>query len=74
MKCVICKNGETKKGTTTISLQRGDTTIVFKGVPAQVCENCGEAYLDDEVSGRLLELAEQAINKGAEVEVLRYAA
>jgi YgiT-type zinc finger domain-containing protein len=42
MKCVICKQGETQPGTTTMTLERDTTTLVFKNVPAQVCENCAE--------------------------------
>ena len=45
MKCVICKHGETKDGTTTIILEREGSTIVFKDVPAKICDNCGENML-----------------------------
>ena len=38
MKCVICKQGETYQGTATITLERAATTLVFKQVPALVCE------------------------------------
>jgi YgiT-type zinc finger domain-containing protein len=36
MKCVICQYGETEPGTTTVALTRDDTTIVIRGVPAQI--------------------------------------
>jgi YgiT-type zinc finger domain-containing protein len=42
MKCLICQYGETETGTTTVSLTRGETTIVFRDVPAQVCTICAE--------------------------------
>ena len=29
-----------------MTLERDTTTVVFKNVPAEVCENCGEAFLD----------------------------
>ncbi len=48
--------------------------MVVKGVPAQVCENCGEYYLSEDAAGNVLGLAEDAVRKGAEVEILRYAA
>ena len=48
MKCVVCKKGETKAGTTTMTLERDGATLVFKSVPARVCANCGEAYVDGE--------------------------
>jgi len=47
MKCVICKNGETKNGLTSISLQRADAIIVVKNIPAEICENCGESYISE---------------------------
>jgi len=74
MKCVICKHGETKQGKTTVTLQRGETTVVIKDVPAQVCNNCGEYYLSKEITGKLFKKAEQAVKAGAEVEIIRFAA
>jgi len=74
MTCVICKSGETHPDETTVTLQRGATTVVLKGVPAEVCDNCGEYYLSEEMTGRVLEVAEASVSKGAEVEVLRWAA
>jgi YgiT-type zinc finger domain-containing protein len=74
MKCVICKNGETRPGTTTVTLERGDTTIVFKQVPAMVCENCGEAYLDEDTTQQLLEAAENAVTTGVQVEIRAFVA
>jgi YgiT-type zinc finger domain-containing protein len=74
MKCVLCKHGETHPGQATVTLQRGATTIIFKGVPAAICGNCGEYYLSDEVAGKVLERAERAVESGAEVEILRFAA
>ncbi len=74
MKCVICRHGETTPGTVTVSLQRGEATVIFKEVPADVCENCGEYYVPDDVADRLLARAEEAVAHGAEIEVLHYAA
>ena len=74
MTCVICKHGNTKPGYTTVSLLRENTTVIFKEVPADICENCGEYYLSEEITGKLLERAEEAVKKGAEVEILRFAA
>jgi YgiT-type zinc finger domain-containing protein len=74
MKCVICKQGETAPGKATVTLQRGQSTIIFKSVPAEVCENCGEYYLSEAVTEQLLSRAEEAVKSGAEVEILRFAA
>lgn len=74
MNCVICKTGQISAGTATITLQRGETTVVIKNVPADVCDNCGEYYLSEEMAESVLELGESAVKKGVEVEVLRWAA
>jgi YgiT-type zinc finger domain-containing protein len=70
----MCKNGEAKPGYTTVTLERDGCTVIFKGVPADVCENCGEYYLTEDVTARLLRRAEAAAREGAEVEILAYAA
>ena len=73
MKCVICKAGETSPGKTTLTLERGNTTLVFKNVPARVCANCGETYVEEEISARLLLAAEDAAQSGVLVDVREYA-
>lgn len=74
MRCVICKHGETAPGETTITLERGATTLVVKEVPAEVCENCGEAYVEETATTALLTAIEEAEKHGVDVEVRRYAA
>ncbi len=74
MICVICKHGESKPGTTTVTLQRGETIVVLKGVPADICDNCGEYYLSKSVTERIMARAEDSVRNGAEIEIIRYAA
>jgi YgiT-type zinc finger domain-containing protein len=74
MKCVICREGQTAPGQATVTLQRGGSTIIFKNVPAQVCGNCGEYYLSEHVTDQLLTRAEAAVQSGAELEIIRFAA
>ena len=73
MKCVICKQGETRPGVATVALARGTLTMVFKAVPAQVCDNCGEEYLAEDVTTALLEAVDASARSGVEVEVREYA-
>jgi YgiT-type zinc finger domain-containing protein len=58
----------------TVSLQRGESTVILKNVPAEVCQNCGEYYLSDSVTDQVLKKAEAAVKNGAEVEIVRFAA
>lgn len=74
MNCVICKQGQTHSGRVTVTLDRDGSIVIFKNVPADVCENCGEYYLSYAVTGDILERAEEAVTSGAEVEIRRYAA
>ncbi len=74
MKCVICKYGETKKGKISVTLERDGMTLVFKEVPAQVCSNCGEEYVDEEITSRLLKTAEESLSSGVMVDIRQYKA
>jgi YgiT-type zinc finger domain-containing protein len=71
MDCVICKNGKTRRGKTTVTLERSGSIIVIKDVPADICQNCGEYYLDAEMTKEVLKRAEQSVKKGAELEVIK---
>lgn len=73
MRCVICRNGETRPGKTTVTLERESLTLVVRGVPAEVCQNCGEAYVSREASRQLLSSAEAAARAGVKVEVREFA-
>jgi YgiT-type zinc finger domain-containing protein len=74
MKCVICKTGETRPGKVTVTLERDAATLVIKGVPAEVCVNCGEEYVDAETSAFLLRNAEEAVKSGVHVSIRDYVA
>ncbi len=74
MKCPICKHGETTAGKATVTLERGAATLVVKEVPAQVCSNCGEEYVDEEVAAQLLREAEECERAGTEINVWHYRA
>jgi len=76
MICPICRHGETQPGTTTVALERGALTFVAKDVPAMVCANCGEAYLDLRwsASEQMLRVAEEAAASGGQVDVRAFRA
>ena len=74
MKCVICRNGEAQPGTATVTLERDGSVLVVKGVPASICENCGEEFLDEAVSSHLLEMGEESVRNGEKVNVRDYVA
>lgn len=63
-----------KKGTVTVTLQRGESIIIIKNVPASVCNNCGEYILNETVTARIMKIAEESVSHNVEIEVLQYAA
>lgn len=74
MKCPICKKGETLAGTATVTLERDNLTLVVKAVPAQVCENCGEEYVDEATTLELLSKLESEARAGTEINVRHFQA
>jgi YgiT-type zinc finger domain-containing protein len=74
MICPICKCGHTVPGFASVTLERDTMTLLFKRVPAQVCDNCGEEFIDETASANLLDTAEVAARNGVQVELRRYAA
>ncbi len=51
-RCDLC-GGELKPGKTTLEIWRGEELLVIKDVPADVCQQCNEAYISADVSERL---------------------
>ena len=72
MKCVVCKQAETRRGTTTITLRRAGATFVVDDVPAQVCANCGEEYVDAKVVAEVLRSTESLARAGAQGSIRRF--
>jgi YgiT-type zinc finger domain-containing protein len=72
MKCVICRHGETEEGRSTVTLERDGATIVFKEVPARICSNCGEVYLEEPIVTELWEEAARIVRNGVEVDIRKF--
>ena len=74
MKCIICKHGETQPGKITVTLEREGVTLVMRGVPAEICANCGEEYANSDVTKEILEKLNNAVKQGVNLEVGEYRA
>lgn len=71
MNCFKCKRVlKEKKVNYMVDLE--NTIIIIKGVPAKVCDNCGEQYFNDEVSENIERIVEQLKSLSAEVTVVNY--
>lgn len=73
MRCIVCHNGETRPGTTTVAFHGDGQTVVVNEVPADVCENCGEAYIAEDVTAKVLQITAEARKAHAQVLVRDFA-
>ncbi len=64
MNCIICRQAELINGFTSIPFERDEFRLLIKNVPAQVCPNCGEAIVDEDVAMQLIGKAEDAYAEG----------
>jgi YgiT-type zinc finger domain-containing protein len=68
--CVICKSGKMHEGKVTVTLEKDNTIILIKEVPAFICDICDHYYLDEEITGEVLKRGNEGLSKGTELEVL----
>lgn len=68
--CSICKIGEMLPGSTMVTLEWGKSIILVKNVPAMVCNNCANYFLESKTARAVLEKAASPIQKGAKIEVV----
>ncbi len=74
MTCAVCKHGNLETGSVTVTLERGSAVLIFKNVPARVCDTCGEEFISAEVNRALLKQAEEEVRRGVHLEMLEFAA
>jgi YgiT-type zinc finger domain-containing protein len=74
MRCVVCRQDRTRPGAATLVLERDGLTLVLKNVPAEVCESCGEEYVDEAAATSVLASAERAAAEGVTVEIREFKA
>ena len=56
----------------TVTIERDALTFVVKKVPARVCNNCGEEYVDEQIAAELFISAADIAKSGAELDVRNY--
>ena len=72
MICLICRQAKIFEGLTSVKFERGEMRLVVKYVPAWICPNCGEAYVEEEVAAQLLRDAENVSKAGMLDSVIEY--
>lgn len=72
MNCVICKSHLEKKEVNHIVDLGESGIIIVKNVPANVCTQCGEYYLDTGTAIKLENIIEEIRKNKAEVLIIKY--
>ncbi len=70
-RCYFC-GGKLVSGLATIPFVVGSSVVVIKGVPAEVCGQCGEALMSSEVAAIVDHLLKQVRRSGFEVSIVTY--
>lgn len=64
MICLICRQAGIVDSLISVNFQRGEIHLLIDNVPAQVCLDCGEEYLEERVAVRLLNVAKELSQAG----------
>jgi len=71
--CPLC-GGKIKEGTTTFTVDYGFGLVVVRNVPAGVCSQCGETWVDDSFAERPENIVQEAKAGRQQFEVVDIAA
>ncbi|MFT3894759.1 MAG: type II toxin-antitoxin system MqsA family antitoxin [Anaerolineales bacterium] len=72
MICLICRQVDVVDGLTSMPFERGEMRLVVNNVPVRVCPQCGEAFVEECVAVRLLEISEAVSASGELDSVIEY--
>jgi YgiT-type zinc finger domain-containing protein len=69
--CPLC-GGAKAPGFTTFTADLKTGVVVVRGVDAEVCSQCGEAWIADSIAARLEQIVEQARGNKVQLEVAAF--
>ncbi|MBI3008416.1 MAG: type II toxin-antitoxin system MqsA family antitoxin [Candidatus Omnitrophica bacterium] len=67
--CAIC-GGDKKAGTSTFTVDYGVGILVARNVPAKVCQQCGESWVNDVMAKKLEDKTKEAKTSRRQLEVI----
>ncbi len=73
MTCFMCK-GTTEDRLTNFIADLGNCIIIVKGVPSQICTQCGEVSYSNDVAEQLQKIVNATKNAMTEIAVVNYTA
>ena len=68
-KCPLC-GGKVEAGKTIFTVDLTSGVVVVRNVPAFVCTQCGEEWIDDPISLKLEAIAARAKAQNTQIEVM----
>ena len=69
--CSYCGNSVDEQ-LVSLEIWLGDRLVVFRDVPAGVCNNCGEEYFGADIQDKMFEMAKRPAKSVMEVPVYRF--
>ena len=51
-----------KRGTTVLPIERGKAVLLVTDIPARICANCGEPYIDERTAKQVEALVNEELN------------
>ncbi len=72
-KCPLCGGGM-DEGVTTMPFFIAEKVVVIKNVPAEICADCGEAYMQSRVVGDIESILDRLEELHSEVSIIHYKA
>jgi YgiT-type zinc finger domain-containing protein len=71
MNCILCKSNLIK-GAVNHIVDLDGHIIIIKNVPANVCKQCGEYFIETDVAMKLEKIIEDVMKNKAEIFVVNY--
>lgn len=70
-RCPIC-GGQKEPGVTTFTVDWHEGVTIVRGVPALVCQQCGETWIEDTVAESLEAIVSEARRRQTVIEVTQW--
>lgn len=67
--CPVC-GGLKQPGHTTFTADLGENLVVIRNVPAKICQQCGDEWLEDKVFQQIEQIVEKAKKEHRQFEVV----
>jgi len=71
--CPLC-GGDKKTGLTIYSINLGFGIVLVKDTPAEICNQCGEEWIEANTAKKLESIVENAKKSHCQLEVIQYQA